>query len=84
MNVTVFPRFFLQQFNILGSLGTNYTSEGQLRRNSFQPRQLTCTATLFAEKIEVKIQKLIYHWKWSRGDDLEFDKGPQKIEILTT
>ena len=41
--------FFLQQFNILGSLGTNYTSEGQLR-NSFQPRQLTCTATLFAEK----------------------------------
>ena len=49
MNVTVFPRFFLQQFNILGSLGTNYTSEGQLR-NSFQPRQLTCTATLFAEK----------------------------------
>ena len=31
MNVTVFPRFFLQQFNILGSLGTNYTSEGQAK-----------------------------------------------------
>ena len=65
-----FPSFFLQQFNILGSLGTNYTSEGQLR-NSFQPRQLTCTAKLFAEKkfklrLEIHLSSEMEPWWWFR------------------